>query len=198
MSKTIKQLADEFGVSKTAIRKRFTDEFKEKYVQTTSEGSLQISDDGCKLIAESLRKHIETLPETEKPSQSKFAETCENSGFRQSIDIQKETIDFLKEQLAIKDEQIRAQQQQLSIKDEQIKAQQQQLVTKDEQIGKLTAAMENTTAALTAAQALHAGTIQERLTVAQDQSEEETVIKKEEPLKRGLFKKIFGKKESSQ
>ena len=101
MSKTIKQLADEFGVSKTAIRKRFTDEFKEKYVQTTSEGSLQISDDGCKLIAESLRKHIETLPETEKPSQSKFAETCENSGFRQSIDIQKETIDFLKEQLEL-------------------------------------------------------------------------------------------------
>ena len=62
MSKTIKQLADEFGVSKTAIRKRFTDEFKEKYVQTTSEGSLQVSDDGCKLIAESFRKHTETLP----------------------------------------------------------------------------------------------------------------------------------------
>lgn len=198
MSKTIKQLADEFGVSKTAIRKRFTDEFKEKYVQTTSEGSLQVSDDGCKLIAESLRKRVETLQETEKLSQSQFAETCENSGFQQSIDIQKETIEFLKEQLAIKDEQLRAQQQQLSIKDEQIKAQQQQLVTKDEQIGKLTAAMENTTAALTAAQALHAGTIQERLTVAQDQSEEETVIKKEEPQKRGLFKRIFGKKESSQ
>lgn len=153
---------------------------------------------GAKLIAESLRKRAETLPETEKPSLSKFAETCEPPGFQQSIDIQKETLEFLKEQLAIKDKQLRAQQQQLSIKDEQIKAQQQQLVTKDEQIGKLTAAMENTTAALTAAQALHAGTIQERLTVAQDQSEEETVIKKEEPQKRGLFKRIFGKKESSQ
>lgn len=198
MSKTIKQLADEFGVSKTAIRKRFTDEFKEKYVQSTSEGSLRVSDDGCKLIAESFRKRAETSLETKKLSQPKFAETCENSGFQQSIDIQKENIEFLKEQLAIKDEQLRAQQQQLSIKDEQIKAQQQQLVTKDEQIGKLTVAMENTTAALTAAQALHAGTIQERLTVAQDRSEEETVIKNDEPHKRGIFKRIFGKKESSK
>lgn len=61
---------------------------------------------GAKLIAESLRKRAETLPETEKPSLSKFAETCEPPGFQQSIDIQKETLEFLKEQLAIKDEQL--------------------------------------------------------------------------------------------
>lgn len=53
--------------------------------------------------------------------------------------------------------------------------------------------MENTTAALTAAQALHAGTIQERLTVAQDQSEEEPVTeKKNNPIQ--VFGKDFSEK----
>lgn len=195
MSKTIKQLADEFGVSKTAIRKRFTDEFRLKYVQTTSDGSFQVSDEGCKLIAESFHKQVETIPEIKQIVETKFAETCENSGLQQSLDIQKETIEFLKAQLIVKDEQLRAQQQQLSTKDEQIRAQQQQLSSKDEQIKQLTTAMENTTAALTAAQALHAGTMQEHLTLTQDQNEETNVVtEKEETQKRGLFKRLFGKK----
>ena len=181
MSKTIKQLADEFGVSKTAIRKRFTDEFRLKYVQTTSDGSFQVSDEGCKLIAESFRKQAETIPETKQIAETKFAKTGENPGLQQSLDIQKETIEFLKAQLIVKDEQLRAQQQQLS--------------TKDEQIKQLTTAMENTTAALTAAQALHAGTMQEHLTLTQDQNEETNVVtEKEETQKRGLFKRLFGKK----
>lgn len=99
-------------------------------------------------------------------------------------DLLKETIEALKQQLTVKDEQLAA---------------------KDKQLIDLTAALKSSqeqhkalTDALTAAQALHAGTIQERLTVAQDQSEEETVIKKEEPQKRGIFKRLFGKKESSK
>lgn len=35
MSKTIKELADEFGVSKTAIRNKLTEEFRSKWVQTS-------------------------------------------------------------------------------------------------------------------------------------------------------------------
>ena len=34
MSKTIKEIADELGVSKTAIRNKMTDDFREKWVQT--------------------------------------------------------------------------------------------------------------------------------------------------------------------
>lgn len=45
---------------------------------------------------------------------------------------------------------------QLAAKDEQIRTLQGQLTAKDEQIGQITAAMESTAAALTAAQALHA------------------------------------------
>lgn len=142
MSKTIKQIADELGVSKTAIRKRFTAEFKSQYVETNADGSLQVSDEGCKLISESLRKQAQT-------PQTKFAETGENHGFQSVASIQKETIELLTTQLASKDEQIRAQQ-------EQIRTLQAQLTAKDEQIGQITAAMESTAAALTAAQALHA------------------------------------------
>lgn len=49
MSKTIKELADEFGVSKTAIRNKLTEEFRSKWVQTsTANGvkTLVITEDG--------------------------------------------------------------------------------------------------------------------------------------------------------
>ena len=156
MGKTIKQLAEEFCVSKTAIRKRFSDDFKSNYVETLDDGSLHVSDEGCKLIAESLRKPPQT-------TQTSEAETTANQSLRVSPDIQQETMGILTSQLAAKDEQIRAQQQQLITKDEQIKMMQAQLSAKDEQITQLTAALqqqtsalESTTAALTAAQALHA------------------------------------------
>ena len=57
------------------------------------------------------------------------------------------TIDLLQEQLRVKD-------QQLETKDKQIAAQQEQLI-------QLTAALEHTTTSLQAAQALHAGTMQQ-------------------------------------
>ena len=107
MGKTIKQIADELGVSKTAIRKRFTDEFKAQYVQTNPDGSLQVTGEGCKLIEESLRKQVQT-PQTE------FAETGENQSLQAVVETQKETISLLKGQLVAKDEQIRAQQEQIT------------------------------------------------------------------------------------
>ena len=120
MSKSIKQIADELGVSKTAIRKRFTDDFKAAYVETNLDGSLQVSDEGCKLLMESLRKLPETSrkpPETSrKPPetpQTKFAETSENHGLWRVIDTQKEMITLLNGQLEVKDEQIRSLQEQI-------------------------------------------------------------------------------------
>lgn len=99
MSKTIKELADELGISKTAVRKRFTDEFKALYVETMPDGSLRVNDTGCKLISESLRKLAKT-------SETNFSETSENHDFQAIIDMQKETIAILKAQLSVKDEQI--------------------------------------------------------------------------------------------
>lgn len=107
MSKTIKQIADELGVSKTAIRKRFTDDFKSEYVETNPDGSFQVTDEGCKLLAESLRKPLQT-------PQTKFAETSENQGLRDVVDTQKEMIVLLNGQLVAKDEQIKALQEQVT------------------------------------------------------------------------------------
>ena len=41
MSKTIKEIADELGVSKTAIRNKMTDDFREKWVQTLTANGVQ-------------------------------------------------------------------------------------------------------------------------------------------------------------
>lgn len=73
MEVTIKELAEKLGVSKTAIRKKMTEEFREKYVRTDEKGTLLVSDEGQKLL-ETMRKPVETTanklpetPETELP-----------------------------------------------------------------------------------------------------------------------------------
>lgn len=53
MTKTIKELADEFGVSKTAIRNKLTEDFRSKWVQTsTANGvkTLVITEEGIKTL----------------------------------------------------------------------------------------------------------------------------------------------------
>lgn len=53
MSKTIKELAEEFGVSKTAIRNKLTEEFRSKWVQTSTANGVQtlvITEEGIKAL----------------------------------------------------------------------------------------------------------------------------------------------------
>ena len=137
--KTIKELADELGVSKTAIRKRLDDDFRAKHTEISSENVIGIDEEGCKLIAESLQKPLKT-------TENQFPETPETTANQSSQD----EVAFLREQLLAKDRQIEAQQ---------------------EQISQLTAALEHTTASLHAAQALHAGTMQQQLEAGEQQAE---------------------------
>lgn len=155
MSKTIKQLADELGVSKTAIRKKMTDEVKTKFAETVS-GVVYISEDGENIIKKGFLK---SKPETEVSSVSgnQFAEV---SGEFAAI------IEVLQKQLAIKDMQIEQQQKSIT---------------------ELTAALENTTSSLKAAQALHAGTIQQQLAAGEQQEE-----------RVGFFRRIFGGNEKNK
>ncbi len=104
---TIKQLADQLGVSKTAIRKHLTDDFRENHVETTANGTLTISPEGCKLIAETMERSA-NLSET---SENKFAETTENAA---NITIPLVVWNALQAQLEEKDRQLAA-------KDEQIR-----------------------------------------------------------------------------
>jgi DNA-binding transcriptional MerR regulator len=107
MPKTIRELADEFGVSKQAIRKKLDANFRANYVQTILRNGVQtlvISNSGYLL----LKQHF-SGENSQKPGEKKFTS---NTGNR-SID----TIDLLNQQLLIKDSQIRE-------KDEQLKSMQ--------------------------------------------------------------------------
>jgi DNA-binding transcriptional regulator YhcF (GntR family) len=151
MGKTVKQLAEELGVSKTAIRKYMTLDFRKKYVETTANGVLIINEEGANQL-QKLRK----LPQT---PQTKFAGTTENQGLQE-----KETVAILKGQLDIKDEQIKAMSDQLAALQAELGRERQHARDLSDRLVVLT----------DQAQQLHAGTIQERLTV-QEQGEQVVV-----------------------
>ena len=107
MPKTIRELADEFGVSKQAIRKKLDANFRKKYVQTVTRNGIQtlvVIDPGYIL----LKQHFNGS-NNQKPKEKIFTS---NTG-KESI----ETIELLNQQLAIKDSQIKE-------KDEQLKSMQ--------------------------------------------------------------------------
>ena len=140
--RTIKELADALGVSKTAIRKYMNEEFRGNHVETDRNGVLTIDDEGCKLIAETMGIDLESA----ETNANQEPETSENSG---NIVIPAVVWALLEEQLRQKDEQLRA-------KDAQLEA-------KDAQIADLTATVRTQAESLQAAQALHAGTMHQIL-----------------------------------
>ena len=96
-------------------------------------------------------------------------------------------------QLSILDRQLAVKDNQIQMLQEQIKLLQQQLIAKDNQIGQITAAMENLTTALSAEQALHAGTIQKQLA---DHSVKEEPEPEQPKQKQGLFSRLFCRKDN--
>ena len=81
-------------------------------------------------------------------------------------------------------------QKQLLILNKQLEIKDQQIQILQEQIGQLTAAMESMATALTAAQALHAGTIQKQLTEHSESMEQYSEQEKQKQ-KQGLFSRLF-------
>lgn len=100
---TIKQLADRIGVSKTAVRKYFTEDFREKYTAIDRKGVISISPEGCKLIAAFLERSDKLTENTE----NKCAETTENTTNTATIPVPVVVWNALQAQLATKDEQIK-------------------------------------------------------------------------------------------
>lgn len=137
--KTIKQLAEEIGVSKTAVRKKFTPEMKTRFAETAP-GVIYISAEDEDFIKQSFTR---AEPETEfsNISANQFAEVSKK--ISDQFSITETLVDMLKLELEFKNRQI-----------SDLTA---IIVTKDNQILELTAS-------LNAAQALHAGTIQKQLT----------------------------------
>lgn len=120
MPKTIKELADEFDVSKQAIRKKLDANFRANYVQTVTRNGVQtlvITNSGYLL----LKQHF-IGGNDQKPGRKMFTRNTGNST--------QATIELLNQQLAIKDNQIKEKDEQLKSMQKLLdQAQQLQLIT---------------------------------------------------------------------
>ena len=210
MEMTIKQLADELGVSKTTISKAvlvlgFNGKLHKvgnRYMLSEMQ-ILQIKSKISQFSLNDEKKKTQISPtlQTDEEKKTQISPTLQTdeekklqiSPTLQTDEEEKMQISLLKQQNAILQQQLSVLSKQLSVKDEQIKLLQKQLIAKDEQIGQITSAMESMATALSAEQALHAGTIQKQLTEhsLMDQPSDEEQSKR----KQGIFSKLFGKKE---
>ena len=202
MGKTIKQVAAELNVSKPTVAKAIEQcglsdaltrvgnrfELSDEQVETIKSQISPICDSPKTQTESEIIQNLQSddVLETQKPQEKAEKSQAESQIPQNSI------IELLHGQLE-------ALQQQLTVKDEQLAA-------KDKQLADLTAALLSAqeqhkalTDALTAAQALHAGTIQERLTVAEQPSSDEVTVpvgeapSEQPPKKRGFFARLFGK-----
>ena len=173
MEMTIKQLADELAVSKSTIGRAIV--------------QLGFQDQLCKIgnkymLSETQILQIKLQLSKDEEEKSLQANSKTLHGEEKSLQANQEM------QKAILQEQLSILNKQLAIKDHQIQILQ-------EQIGQLTVTMESMATALNAAQALHAGTIQKQLTEHSDSMEQ--MPNQEQPKqKKGIFSRLFGRKEN--
>ena len=99
--KTIKILADEMGVSKTAIRKWMSPDFREKYTETLENGVIMVSEEGANILKTKCTRYRKSV-ETPKTTENQLPETLET-----------ESIAWYQEQLSKAWEQNQVLQQQL-------------------------------------------------------------------------------------
>lgn len=174
MGKTVKQIADEIGVSKTAVRKYMDDNFKKQY--TTQEGErspIIVSEEGEAILKQKCKglspanRFVETPETTEKQ-----AIQTANQVNTELLNILQEELKTLREQLSEKDSQITQKDAQIAEKDEQIKS-----LTETNK--NLSAANVNLTDSLKASQALNAA---------------DKKLLLEATSRRSLWSRIFGRK----
>jgi AcrR family transcriptional regulator len=171
VAKTIKQIADEIGVSKQTVYKRYKGKLHTvcaPYAHT-EQGVLYIEEQGETLIKQDfLQKECSigahTYAHTER-SNGAVLEQPENAGV---IAVLQTTIDTLQGQLEIKDKQI-----------EELNA----------RLAEVSSALVAAQQTAQAAQALHAGTIQQQLTSGEEQREEAEVKAK----RQGWLSRMFSR-----
>jgi hypothetical protein len=181
--KTVRQLADEIGVTKQAVWQKIKKEPLSTDLQsfTTRAGrTVYINEQGELLVKTAFIQFFnENVVKNDKQVDEK------NVNENEQIDNEHQRVD----------EMFLLLQGELERKNKLIESQSRQLENKDKQIGELTAALENTTASLHAAQALHAGTMHKHLGAGAGdlQQEDAAELAHPEPEKKpGLFARIFG------
>ena len=209
MEMTIKQLADELGTNKMTIHRVINKLGLQGQLHKIDNRYMLSESQAAQISSIVLEQNVTATHKTQYKaikSKNKSYQIKQNETYQQKSnetyhhDLQ---LSILNEQLAVKDNQIQMLQNQLiskdgqiAEKDEQIKLLQQQLIAKDNQIGQITAAMESMATALTAEQALHAGTIRKQLTEYStiEQPSDEAEQSKQ---KQGLFSRLFGRKDNN-
>ena len=151
--KTIRQIADEIGVSKTAVNKQIANLGLRSGLRKNG-NQFAIDEHQEALIKEAFSEKSQT--EIENQTQT------ENHEVSDLVCVLQATIDTLQGQLEVKDRQIE----------------------------KLTEALVAAQQTAAAAQALHAGTIQQQLLTGEAGADQQG---QEAEQKRGLFSKLFGK-----
>ena len=135
--KTIKELADELGVSKQTIRNKIDKDFREKFVQTIKikgNNTLVINNAGYSLLKKTLQNDTAHTAKTLQNDTAQTAKTLQNDTAQTKL------ICFLEEQLDKKEQQLSVKDKQLENKDTQISQmqnlldQQQRLALQDKKL----------------------------------------------------------------
>ena len=135
--KTIKELADELGVSKQTIRNKIDKDFREKFVQTIKikgNNTLVINNAGYSLLKKTLQNDTAQTAKTLQNDTAQTAKTLQNDTAQTKL------ICFLEEQLDKKEQQLSVKDKQLENKDTQISQmqnlldQQQRLALQDKKL----------------------------------------------------------------
>ena len=156
--KTIRQIADEIGVSKTAVSKQIANLGLRSGLRKN--GNQFAIDEHQEAL---IKRAFSEKSQTEIENQSQTKTQTENREVGDLVCVLQATIDTLQGQLEVKDRQIE---------------QQAQTITR------LTDALAAAQQTAAAAQALHAGTIQQQLLTDETGSDQE-------PEKKGWFRKFF-------
>lgn len=165
VAKTIKEIADEIGVSKQAVYKRYKGKLYTvcaPYAHT-EQGVLYLSEQGESLIKQDfLRDDCSNGAHTYAHTERSIGAALEQQKKDGILEVLQTTIDTLQEQLRVKDRQI-------------------------EQLSSALVAAQQTAQA---AQALHAGTIQQQLTGETTDQPQPAAEPAEN--RKGWFRRIFG------
>ena len=168
--KTIRQIADEIGVSKQAVYKRYKGKLHTvcaPYAHT-EQGVLYLSEQAETLIKQDfLKDNRSNGAHTDTRTERSIGAVLEQSQEAGVVAVLQATIDTLQGQLEVKDRQIE---------------QQTQTITR------LTDALAAAQQTAAAARALHAGTIQQQLLSGEASTERQS---QEPEQKRGWFSKLF-------
>lgn len=178
---TVKELADELGVSKPTVAKAISD----CGIEPRKVGNrYDLSDEECNAVKMQILQTNEP-PKAEKPQETQSKEPQETQS-----ETEKSLISLLETQISLLQEQLSAKDTQLAEKDRQLADLTSALKSSQEQAATLTTA-------LTTAQALHAATVQERLEEragAAGEVSEVTTESAPEPQRGGFWARIFRKK----